>query len=74
MVPETPQSGLALELLELIRCPLTMQKLRLATPAELAGIEPPLEGALLREDGAMLYPIRSGIPILLAEEAILTKR
>lgn len=31
-------------------------------------IEEPLEGALVREDGAVAYPVRDGIPVLLEEE------
>lgn len=30
-----------------------------------------VEEALLREDGLVLYPIREGIPVLIAEEGIL---
>ena len=29
-----------------------------------------VDGGLIREDGAWLYPIREGIPVLLIEEAI----
>lgn len=29
-----------------------------------------VEGGLIRKDGRFLYPIRSGIPILLIEEAL----
>ena len=75
------------ELLEILRCPETHQKLSLA-PADLiaklnsqisarqirnrAGklVEQALEGALVREDGAILYPIRGKLPILLIDEAI----
>lgn len=61
-------------LLALLRCPLTQQTLAMA-PAELfAGRVDrdgrPLEAALVRADGAVLYPIREGIPVLLAEEAV----
>ena len=30
----------------------------------------PLDAALLRADGAVVYPVRDGIPVLLAVEAI----
>ena len=76
------------ELLEILRCPETHQKLSLA-PADLiarlnsqisarqvrnrAGkvLEEPLEGGLLREDGAVLYPIRGKLPIMLIDEGVL---
>ena len=31
----------------------------------------PIEAALLRADGAVIYPIQDGIPIMLIDEAIL---
>jgi uncharacterized protein YbaR (Trm112 family) len=58
------------ELLALLRCPLTMQPLRLAPTELLAKLPVPLEAALVREDGAVVYPIREGLPVLLPEEAI----
>jgi len=79
------------ELLEILRCPETHQKLSLA-PSELitrlnsqissgqlrnrAGklVEQPLEGGLLREDGAILYPVRGELPIMLIDEGVLLSR
>ena len=58
------------DLLALLRCPLTMQPLRIAPPELLARLPVRLEAALVREDGAVVYPIRDGIPVLLPEEAI----
>lgn len=31
----------------------------------------PLEAGLVREDGQVVYPVRDGIPVLVADEAIL---
>ena len=33
-------------------------------------VENPLDGGLIRKDGAFLYPIDDGIPIMLIDEAI----
>ena len=74
------------DLLEILRCPETHQRLSLAPPSLIeklnsqirAGqlrnqggkiIEEPLQGGLVREDGAVLYPIRGKLPILLIDEA-----
>ena len=47
------------ELLELLRCPLTLSRLR-------------QEGNfLVAEVGGLAYPVRDGIPVMLAEEAKL---
>ncbi len=48
-----------------------MQPLRVAPPELLARLPVPLDAALVREDGAVAYPIRDGIPVLLPEEAIV---
>ena len=74
---------LSAELLSILRCPETRQPLRLAPQDVLARIAReqlcnrsgrpvalPLDGGLLREDEALLFPVRSGIPVLLIEEAI----
>jgi uncharacterized protein len=45
--------------LEQIRCPVTLSRLRLAADS------------LIGEVGGLRYPIRDGIPVLLAEEATL---
>jgi uncharacterized protein YbaR (Trm112 family) len=41
-----------------------------------AGAEPDalFEGALIRQDGAVAYPIREGIPVMLVEEGLLIER
>lgn len=47
------------DLLEILRCPLTLSRLR-------------QEGEfLVAEEGGLRYPIRDGIPVLLMEEAHL---
>lgn len=33
-------------------------------------VESPLDEALVREDGRILYPVRDGIPVMLVDEAI----
>ena len=70
------------ELLQILRCPETMQRVRVATAAEIAPfaeqirarlgnpLELPVQEGLIREDGQVLYPIRNGIPVMLLEEAI----
>jgi uncharacterized protein YbaR (Trm112 family) len=80
-------ADLSLELLEILVCPETHQRVSLA-PADLlarlqarqaagellnragAALKEPLAGALLREDGAIAYPILDGIPIMLIDEGL----
>jgi hypothetical protein len=47
------------ETLSILRCPVTRSKLKLEN------------GFLVAETGGLRYPIRNGIPVLLAEEATL---
>jgi len=75
------------ELLALVCCPETRQRLARATPEvvsrlearRLAGslrnrggllIDAPIEAGLVREDGMLFFPIRSGIPLLVTDEAV----
>ncbi len=73
---------------ELLRCPITGQTLRHAEEDVIRGMQhrqqsgslrnrggeiaEAFEDALITADGAWLYPIRSGIPVMLAGEAIAT--
>jgi uncharacterized protein YbaR (Trm112 family) len=72
--------------LSMLMCPATKQPLRTATAAELAAVNGaiaagrknrsggtptgPWQEALATADGAWLYPIQEGIPILLSAEAV----
>ena len=62
------------ELSSLLRCPVTGQQLHIATPEELRALaRSPLndaDGFLVREDGTAAYPVKGGIPALLAESVI----
>jgi len=69
MEPEN-SAPISPELLALLRCPLTLQPLRMAPPELLARLPSRPPAALVREDGAVAYPVRDGIPLLLPEEAI----
>jgi uncharacterized protein YbaR (Trm112 family) len=56
---ESTNNQLDAELLSILRCPLTRSKLR-------------QEGDfLIAEVGGLAYPVRDGIPVMLAEEAKL---
>ena len=59
-MPESaPANTIDPELLEILRCPLTRSRLR-------------VEGDfLVAEIGGLAYPVRDGIPVMLAEEARL---
>jgi len=61
-------------LLSILCCPATRQGLREATAEELLrcvgrdGIS--IDAGLVREDGKILYPVRNGIPVLIADQGI----
>ncbi len=73
---------------ELLRCPITGQSVKIASESVLRDllqrqqsgslrarsgeVTEPFESGLLTADGAWLYPIRSGIPVMLTGEAIAT--
>ena len=58
------------DLLEILRCPQTGQRLAVAGAEVLARLPEPPAAALVRADGTALYPILDGIPALLVESAI----
>ena len=66
-----------LEYSSLFICPQSGQKLRQATSEELESIqvagEPTLDAAWIREDSAVAYPVKKGIPLLVPASAIPLK-
>ncbi len=71
--------SLGIHLLAVLRCPLTRLSLseislQQATALGLSESDMPgWSGALLRADKRALYPVRQGLPILLAEELHLVE-
>ncbi len=60
-------------------CPTTRKKLRLATERELEALKQreglqKIEGAWIRSDRAMAYPVIRGIPMLVAANAISLRK
>lgn len=60
------------EILALLVCPVSGQRLRLATRDEMALFPEGAmqEGALVTEDASAAYPIRDGFPILVESERL----
>ena len=66
------ESNLSAEVLALLRCPVSGQPLSMAPPELVKRVSGgDFSQALLRADGALLYPVRDGIPILLPDAGIL---
>ena len=60
---------------DLLRCPITGQQLRIATPDELRALsDHDGHGFLVRKDGTGAYPVLGGIPSLLPESMIELSR
>lgn len=67
-----PDTHQPLALADAARLERVNARIRAGEQCNVAGqkISEPIEGGLLREDGRILYPIRQGIPVLLAEEGL----
>lgn len=64
---------------EIFVCPTTRKKLRLATERELEALKQreglqKIEGAWIRSDRAMAYPVIRGIPMLVPANAISLRK
>lgn len=61
-------------LIELLRCPETMQKVRLLTSEEMADLNQRLQiswtAGLIREDERRIFPIQDDIPLMLLDAAV----
>ena len=60
------------ELVSILICPETKQRLRLATPEELAQAK--VAKGLIREDGQIVYPIEDEIAMLMPEYGVRIAR
>ena len=56
------------DLLALLCCPETRQRLRAATADELGRAK--VADGIVREDGLVVYPILDGIPMLMVEHGV----
>jgi uncharacterized protein YbaR (Trm112 family) len=59
---------LSADLISLLRCPESGQRLRIATAREIALTK--FGHGLIREDGRVVYPIEDDIPLVMIEHAV----
>ena len=67
-VESRPDFCVNADLLALLCCPETRQRLRVATMDEL--LRAKVADGIAREDGLVIYPILDGIPMLMVEHAV----
>jgi uncharacterized protein YbaR (Trm112 family) len=71
--PETHQDVALATPLEIARINEAIRKGTIRTAAG-ASVDQPVEGALIRADRSIAYPIRDGIPVMLVSEGLALPR
>lgn len=67
-----PETGQAVHVADAMTVALLNAAIAAGTCRNAAGsaVREPIESALVREDGAVCYPIRDGIPLMIVDEAL----